>query len=141
MVGASTKADQASNAIANYLRAQGYNVIPVNPNYDEVLGMKCYPDLKSVPEHIDIVDIFRKPEAISEIVDEAIQVKAGTIWMQLKLRDKFSAQKAQEAAPGLLQDVLWRHGNFRRAPGNEVRRGILRAGKCPLRNRLSFLPG
>lgn len=97
IVGISTDEDKDSYRVAKYLKDNGYKIYPVNPKYTEVLGLKCYPDLKNVPEHIDIVDIFRKVEAIPAIVNEAIEVKAGTVWMQLGLVHNESARKATKA--------------------------------------------
>jgi len=85
VVGISHKEERDSHKVAKYLKEHGYQMIPVNPKYKQVLGETCYPDLKSVPEHIDVVDIFRNIEAIPEIVDEAIAVGAGAVWMQLGL--------------------------------------------------------
>lgn len=97
LVGISHKEERDSNRVARYLREHGYKVIPVNPKYKEVMGETCYPDLKSVPEHIDVVDIFRNVEAIPGIVDEAIQVGAGAVWMQLGLAHEEAAEKARGA--------------------------------------------
>lgn len=95
VVGISHKEDRDSNKVARYLVAKGYTVIPVNPKYKEVMGLTCYPDLPSVPHHIDIVDIFRNVEAMPAIVDEAIQVKADCVWMQLGLAHNEAAEKAR----------------------------------------------
>ncbi len=95
VVGISHKEERDSHRVARYLQKQGYKMIPVNPKYKEVLGVPCYPDLKSVPEHIDIVDIFRNVEAIPAIVDEAMDVKAGCVWMQLGLAHNEAAEKAR----------------------------------------------
>lgn len=95
IIGISQDPSKDSHSVAKYLIDVGYDVIPVNPKYDEVLGLKCYPDLKSIPQHVDLVNIFRKPEALSEIVDEAIDIKADYIWMQLGLCDNDSADKAR----------------------------------------------
>jgi uncharacterized protein len=97
VVGISHKEERDSHKVARYLEDHGYEVIPVNPKYKEVLGKKCYPDLKSVPEHIDLVDIFRNVEAIPGIVEEAIEVKAGCVWMQLGLAHAGAAEKARQA--------------------------------------------
>jgi len=94
VVGISHKEERDSHKVARYLKEHGYKMIPVNPKYKEVLGEPCYPNLKSVPEHIDIVDIFRNIDAIPAIVDEAIEVKADSVWMQLGLAQNESAQKA-----------------------------------------------
>lgn len=97
VVGVSTKEESASNRVARYLMEKGYNIIPVNPRYDEVLGKKCYPDLKSIPEHVEVVDIFRNIEAIPAIVDEAIDIKAEAVWMQLDLVHEEAAARARKA--------------------------------------------
>ena len=97
VVGISKKPERDSYKVAKYLKEHGYKIIPVNPRYDEVLGEKCYPDLKSIPEKIDIVDIFRKPDAIPPIVDEAIEVGAKAVWMQLGLAHNEAAEKARKA--------------------------------------------
>lgn len=97
VVGVSHKEERDSNKVAKYLMEHGYRVIPVNPKYKQVLGETCYPDLKSVPEHIDVVDIFRSVDAIPAIVEEAIEVKAGGIWMQLGLAHNEAADKARGA--------------------------------------------
>jgi uncharacterized protein len=73
IVGISNKPDRDSYIVAEYLLNQGYKIIPVNPNIDTVLGLKAYPDLISIPEDIEIVDIFRRPEFVDEIVDQAIE--------------------------------------------------------------------
>ena len=97
VVGVSHKEERDSNMVFRFLRDHGYRVIPVNPKYREVLGEKCYPDLKSVPEHVDVVDIFRSVDAIPAIVDEAIEIGAGAVWMQLGLVHEEAAQKARRA--------------------------------------------
>jgi uncharacterized protein len=95
VVGVSHKEARDSNRVFRYLRDQGYRVIPVNPKYTEVLGEACYPDLKSIPEHVDVVDIFRNVEAIPGIVDEAIEIGADVVWMQLNLVHEPAAAKAR----------------------------------------------
>ncbi|MCU0589776.1 MAG: CoA-binding protein [Syntrophobacteraceae bacterium] len=97
VVGISHKEDRDSHKVAKYLKEHGYRMIPVNPKYKEVLGETCYPDLKSVPGRIDVVDIFRNIEAIPGIVDEAIEVKAGSVWMQLGLAHNDAADRARGA--------------------------------------------
>ena len=97
VVGISAKEGRPSHMVAKYLIEQGFKVIGVNPKCDEVLGAKCYPDLKSIPEHVDMVDIFRKPDAIAAVVEEAIEIGAGAVWMQLGLEDEEAAQKARRA--------------------------------------------
>lgn len=97
VVGVSHKEDRDSHKVARYLKEHGYTMIPVNPKYKEVLGEPCYPDLKSVPVPVDIVDIFRNIEAIPGIVDEAIAVGAKAVWMQLGLCHNDAADKARQA--------------------------------------------
>lgn len=97
IVGISNDEEKASYRVAEYLKEHGYTIIPVNPKYKEILGLTCYPSLKEVPCHIDIVDIFRACEAIPAIVDEAIEIKAGTVWMQLGLANNEYADKARNA--------------------------------------------
>ncbi len=97
VVGLSARTSQPSHRVASYLQRHGFKIIPVNPKCDEVLGEKSYPDLKSIPEHIDIVDIFRNVEAIPGIVDEAIEVGADVVWMQSGLQHEESAEKARRA--------------------------------------------
>ena len=100
VVGLSPSPERDSHRVAKYLQEQGYRVIPVNPMADEVLGEKSYPDLKSVPEPIDMVDIFRRSEHVLPVVEEAIEVGAKYIWMQDGVMHQEAAAKALEA--GLL---------------------------------------
>lgn len=97
VVGHSDDSSRDSHRVGLYLREQGYEVFPVNPKARPVAGLRFYPDLASVPGRIDIVDIFRKPEFIPEIVDEAIRLRAGAIWMQLGLAHNAAAGKARAA--------------------------------------------
>ncbi len=97
VVGISEKENRDSHRVAKYLKDHGYKIIPVNPKLQEVLGEPCYPDLKAVPDHIDVVDIFRSTDAIPGIVDEAIAVGAGSVWMQLGLAHDEAAAKARKA--------------------------------------------
>ncbi len=104
VVGASPKPWRDSSRIAQVLMEEGYEVFPVNPNYPEVLGRKCYPDLKSIPAKIDIVDVFRNPEQVDEIVDDAIAVKAKTVWLQLGVVNDGAAGKAERAGLTVVMD-------------------------------------
>ena len=116
VVGASSNPKRDSNRIFKYLLGAGYTVIPVNPGETEVLGQKAYPDLKSVPVKVDTVDIFRKPEAVPDIVEQAIAIGARAVWMQLGIRHAAAARKAREAGLAVVQDRciyvehLKRHG-------------------------------
>jgi uncharacterized protein len=97
VVGLSTDPDKDSHRVARYLQDQGYEIVPVNPKADEILGQKCYTSLKEIPFPVDIVDIFRKIEAIPAIVDEAMAIGARVVWMQLGLTENRSAHKALAA--------------------------------------------
>jgi len=98
VVGLSSNPEKDSYHVAEYLIKQGYEVIPVNPNQEEILGKKCYPSLLSIPEEIkiDIVDIFRKPEDVPPIVDDAIKRGVGAIWMQEGIVNNQAGKKAKE---------------------------------------------
>jgi uncharacterized protein len=104
VVGASPKPWRDSGSIAEFLQRKGYKIYPVNPKYDEVLGMKCYRDLKSIPEKIDIVDIFRNPDTVEPVIDEAIAVGAKAVWMQLGVVNTRAAQKAEKAGLAVVMD-------------------------------------
>jgi predicted CoA-binding protein len=99
VVGLSDKPDRDSYMVAQYLQTHGYEIVPVNPSIEQVLGCKAYKTLAEVPGHIDIVDVFRRSEAVPPIVDEAIRLKAGAVWMQLGVTHEEAAKKA--AAAGL----------------------------------------
>lgn len=104
VVGASPKPWRDSGSIAMFLIEKGYVVYPVNPNYQEVYGVKCYPTLKSIPEKIDIVDIFRKSEEVEPIIDEAVAVGAKCVWMQLGVVNEYAAAKAETAGIKVIMD-------------------------------------
>lgn len=104
VVGLSPKPERASHDVAKYLKEHGYKIIPVNPGQDEILGEKCYPSLSDIPEKVDIVDIFRRPEHIPPIMDEAIKIGAKTIWLQLGIRNDEAARKGLDAGRTVIQD-------------------------------------
>lgn len=105
VVGLSSKADRASNRVARYLVGQGYEVIPVNPREDEILGRKSYPDLTSIGRPVDIVDIFRKGEDTPPIVREAIACGTRSIWLQLGIVSKESYKLARSAGIPIVMDA------------------------------------
>ncbi len=104
VVGLSPKPERDSHEVAHYLQQAGYRIIPVNPTAKEILGEKVYPDLASIPEKIDIVDIFRRSEHVPPIVDEAIRVGAKTVWMQLGVVNEEAAKKAADAGLNVVMD-------------------------------------
>lgn len=114
VVGLSTERTKASNMVASYLQDEGYRIVPINPRAEEILGEKSYPDLKSVPFPIDIVDIFRPPAEIAAIVDDAIEVGAKSVWMQLRLIDLKAADKALDAGLKVVVDrcIKMEHGRY-----------------------------
>lgn len=103
IVGLSDQPNRISYRVGSYLKKRGYRIIPVNPFKNEIMGEKCYPDLYAIPEHIDIVDIFRDVEAIPGIVEEAIGIGAGIVWMQLGLVHNEAAKKARKAGLCVVQ--------------------------------------
>ncbi len=97
VVGLSPKPDRPSHRVAAYLQSQGYRIIPINPNATEVLGEHSYPDLRSVPDPIDLVDIFRRSEEVPPVVEEAIAVGAKAVWMQDGVINEAAAAQARAA--------------------------------------------
>jgi predicted CoA-binding protein len=104
VVGLSAKRYRPSYGVAEYMQRAGYRIIPVNPHETEVLGEKCYPDVESVPEPIDIVDIFRRSEFVPEIVEAAIRKGAKAIWMQEGVIHEEAAHRAREAGLEVVMD-------------------------------------
>ena len=104
VVGCSSDPFRASNGVAEFLLARGFDVVPVNPAYDEVLGQRCYPDLRSVPGQIDVVDIFRRADEAGVHVDEAIEIGASGVWLQLGVIDEAAAARARVAGLVVVMD-------------------------------------
>lgn len=104
VVGLSAKPDRPSYQVAQYLQEHGYRIIPVNPGCQEILGEKCYPSLKDIPFPVEVVDIFRKVDAIPGIVDDAIAVGAKAVWMQQGLEEPVSGGKARQAGLAVVMD-------------------------------------
>jgi predicted CoA-binding protein len=108
VVGLSSKPDRPSYKVAGYLKEQGYKIIPVNPTEKEILGELCYPDLASIPELIDVVDIFRRSEEVLPIVKEAIKIGAKAVWMQEGVINEEAAARAREAGLMVVMDKCMR---------------------------------
>ena len=104
LVGVSANPIRASNFVASYLIRTDFVIYPVNPMYDEVLGLKAYSSLRELPEVPDIVDVFRRHDELPGVVDEAIDVGAGVVWFQLGLRHDEAAQKAIANGLRVVQD-------------------------------------
>ena len=97
VVGLSPKPHRPSHEVARYLMEAGYTIIPVNPGHDALLGLTCYPNLRAIPTQIDMVDIFRRSEAVMNIIDDAVAVGARFIWMQEGIVNQEAAAKAEAA--------------------------------------------
>jgi uncharacterized protein len=97
VVGLSAQWYRPSYFAAKYMQDHGYRIIPVNPRYTEVLGEKCYPTLRDIPERVDLVDCFRRSEEIPPIAEDAIAIGAKVLWMQLGIRNEEAARRASDA--------------------------------------------
>ncbi len=105
VVGASDNPKRPSYDVARYLQSQGFKIIPVNPALKELFGEKSYPDVLSIPEPVDVVDIFRNPDAVPAIVEQAIAKKAKVVWMQPGAENMQAAERATEAGLEVLMGV------------------------------------
>ena len=97
VVGCSPNPDRASHYVAEYLKTAGYKVIPVNPGHESLLGGKCYPNLAQIPEKVDLVNIFRRPEHVFPIVQDAIKIGAKSVWMQDGIEHALAEESALKA--------------------------------------------
>ena len=104
VVGLSNKKHRASYATTRYMQAHGYRIIPVNPKFEEILGERCYPNLRAIPEQVDIVNCFRRSEFIPPIVEEAIEIGARALWMQLGIVNEAAAEQARQAGLAVVMD-------------------------------------
>ncbi len=104
VVGLSSDPARDSYGVARYLQQHGYEIIPVNPNETVVLGERAYPSLSDLPEPPDVVDVFRRPEYVDDIVDEAIAIGAKAIWLQLDVINPQAAQRARDAGLIVVMD-------------------------------------
>jgi predicted CoA-binding protein len=104
VVGLSDNPLRPSHGVSAYMQSHGYRIIPVNPQIEESLGEKAYASLLDVPENLDIVDIFRRPEFVEEIVDQAIRLKVPAIWMQEDVIHERAAEKARQAGILVVMD-------------------------------------
>ena len=116
VVGLSPKPDRPSYRVASYLKGQGCRIIPVNTYASEILGETCYPDLRSIPEQVDVVDIFRRSERVPAIVKEAIEIGAKAVWMQEGVINEEAATQAMEAGLLVVMDkcMLKEHRKLQR---------------------------
>ena len=107
-VGLSGNEEKVSHWVGVYLQGKGYRVIPVNPTTDKILGEKSYPDLESIPEKIDVVQVFRRPEDVPPVVESAIKIGAKAVWMQEGIVNEEAAQRAREAGLQVVMDACMR---------------------------------
>ena len=107
-VGLSGNEEKVSHWVAVYLQGKGFRVIPVNPTTDKILGEKSYPDLESIPEKIDVVQVFRRAEDVPPIVESAIKIGAKVVWMQEGIVNEEAAQMAREAGLQVVMDACMR---------------------------------
>ena len=116
VVGLSPDPRRPSHGVARYLQRAGYRIIPVNPNADAVLGEKSYGSLRELPEPVDVVDVFRRSEFVGPIVDDAIAIKAGAVWLQDGVIDEAAAERARAAGLDVVMDdcMMRRHAQRRR---------------------------
>ena len=104
VVGLSSNPMRPSHGVTAYMQSQGYRIIPVNPHIESCLGEKAYASLLEVPQKIDVVNIFRRPEFVEEVVDQAIQLSVPAIWMQEDVIHQKSAEKARKAGIFVIMD-------------------------------------
>jgi predicted CoA-binding protein len=104
VVGMSDDPSRPSHGIGGYLLAHGYEVIPVNPNHEQVMGLKCYPSLSAVPGPIDLVNVFRRPDACADVARDALAAGAGGLWLQAGIRNEQARRLAEEANVDFVQD-------------------------------------
>jgi predicted CoA-binding protein len=107
-VGLSSNPEKESYGVVLYLKEQGYSIIPVNPTATEIMGAKAYPDLSAIPHKVDVVQVFRKPEDVPPVVEEAIKIGAKVVWMQEGIVNYEAAQKAEDAGLQVVMDACMR---------------------------------
>jgi len=112
-VGLSGNEEKVSHWVGVYLQGEGYRVIPVNPMVDKILGEKSYPDLESIPEKIDVVQVFRRSEDVPPVVESAIKIGAKVVWMQEGIVNEEAAQMAREAGLQVVMDACMRASHRR----------------------------
>jgi hypothetical protein len=105
VVGLSSNPMRPSHEVCEYMQRAGYRIIPVNPNEREVLGEKSYARLEDVPERVDVVNIFRRPEEVPTVAESAIRIGAPVVWMQLGIENEEAAEKAHAAGLAVVEDA------------------------------------
>ncbi len=134
IVGASANEVRPSFFVAYYLKRMGYDLTPVNPRYEEILGLPCYPSLSAIPNPPEVVDVFRRPEEVGEIVDEAVAIGAKALWLQFGVINEKEARRAGEAGLAVVMDRCMKiehgryHGGLQWAG---MRTGVITAKRTP----------
>ena len=122
VVGLSPRPERTSHEVAGYLRAQGFRIVPVNPNADQVFGERAYPNLTEAARHarIDLVDVFRRSEDVPPVIDEAIRIGAPAVWLQLGIRHDAAAARARAAGLRVVQDrcIMVEHRRLNQPAGS-----------------------
>ncbi len=119
VVGLSANPERPSHIVASYLKEKGYKIIPVNPGEKTILGETSYPDLTSIPEKVDVVDIFRRSEDVPPIVREAIKTGAKAVWMQEGVINKEAAAEARKAGLKVVMNKCMRKEHIKLHGGNQ----------------------
>jgi predicted CoA-binding protein len=104
VVGCSPRPDRDSHEVAEYLISAGYRVIPVNPKETEILGERCYPTVSAIPERVDLVDVFRRPEDVPAVAEDALRKGVRAFWMQLGIRHAEAAARLRAAGVAVVED-------------------------------------
>ncbi len=144
VVGLSANWHRPSNFAAKYMLDHGYRVIPVNPVYPEVLGQKCYPSLRDIPERVDMVDVFRRPDEVLPIVDDAIAIGARSLWLQLGVINDEAVRRAEAAGLEVVMDRCVKIEYARLFGGLHwagVNTGVISARRPPIHTPGVILPG
>lgn len=113
IVGLSSDSSKPSNIVACYLKDRGYRIVPVNPREERILGEKSYPSLTAIPNPVDVVDIFRRPDEVTGIVEEAIKIGAKVVWMQEGVVNEAAAARARGAGIEVVMDKCMRKEHLR----------------------------
>ena len=129
VVGLSPKTDRPSHQVAAWLMQAGYRIIPVNPGQSEILGQTCYPNLRAIPEPVEIVDIFRRADQVEPIVRDAVAIGARVVWMQQGIVNEAAARIAEQAGLTVIMDRCMKVDYMQYGPRKTDSRGGGRPGR------------
>ncbi len=122
VVGLSPKSDRPSYRVASYLDQHGYRIIPVSPNAQQILGKTSYPNLSSIPETVEVVDIFRRADKVMPVIEEAIKVGAKAVWMQEGIINEEAAARARDAGLLVVMDKCMLKEHSRLTQNSQTRK-------------------